>query len=188
MGAAEFVFISKRLGGKPQETKMRLPSLWSNRDMVDPFRALQREMDNLFGDYAKNWPMAQALRAPAINVAESDGEFEVTAELPGVDQKDIKLSLEGNRLILSGEKREERQSDDKNFHVMERSYGSFHRTIALPFEPSGDTVDAQFENGILHLRIKKPVSAQQQQKIEIRSSGQQQQPPQEQTPQDNKAA
>ena len=85
---------------------MRLPSLWSNRDLVDPFRALQREMDNLFGDYAKNWPMAQALRAPAINVAESDGEFEVTAELPGVDQKDIKLSLEGNRLVISGEKRE----------------------------------------------------------------------------------
>ncbi len=162
---------------------MRLPSLWSNRDLVDPFRALQREMDNLFGDYAKNWPMAQALRAPAINVAESDGEFEVTAELPGVDQKDIKLSLEGNRLVISGEKREERKSDDKNFHVMECSYGSFHRSIGLPFEPSGDAVDAQFDNGILHLRIKKPVGAQQQQKIEIRSAQPQPQQQQEQAPQ-----
>jgi HSP20 family protein len=170
---------------------MRLPSLWSNRDMVDPFRALQREMDNLFGEYSKNWPMAQALRAPAINVAESDGEFEVTAELPGVDQKDIKLSLEGNRLIISGEKREERQNDEKNFHLMERSYGSFHRAIALPFEPTGDKVEAQFDNGVLHLRIKKPVGAQQQQKIEIKTGGAQQkgeQPQDKSTPQDNKAA
>ena len=170
---------------------MRLPSLWSNRDMVDPFRALQREMDNLFGDYSKNWPMAQALRAPAINVAESDGEIEITAELPGVDQKDIKLSLEGNRLIISGEKREEHKTDDKSFHVMERSYGSFHRTIGLPFEASSDLVDAQFENGLLHLRIKKPQGGQQQQKIEIRSGTkqtQESQAEQQQNDSPNKAA
>jgi len=164
---------------------MRLPSLWSNRDMVDPFRALQREMDNLFGDYSKNWPMAQALRAPAINVAETDGEIEVTAELPGVDQKDIKLSLEGNRLVISGEKREARKTEDKSFHVMERSYGSFHRTIGLPFEAASDAVDAQFENGILHLRIKKPSTGQQQQKIEIRSSSKPPQESQAQQKQDN---
>ena len=159
--------------------------------MVDPFRALQREMDNLFGDYSKNWPMAQALRAPAINVAESDGEIEITAELPGVDQKDIKLSLEGNRLIISGEKREEHKTDDKSFHVMERSYGSFHRTIGLPFEASSDLVDAQFENGLLHLRIKKPQGGQQQQKIEIRSGTkqtQESQAEQQQNDSPNKAA
>jgi HSP20 family protein len=151
---------------------MRLPSLWSGPQSADPFRMMRREIDDLFSDFAQRLPMAEGggLRAPAINVAETEGAIEITAELPGVDQKDIKLSIEGKRVILSGEKKEESQKDEKGWHVMERSYGSFRRSIDLPFEPKGGAVDANFENGVLYLTVKKPPAAEQQQKtIEIKA-------------------
>ena len=151
---------------------MRLPSLWSGPQSADPFRMMRREIDDLFSDFATRLPMADGggLRAPAINVAETDGAIEITAELPGVDQKDIKLSVEGKRVILSGEKKEESQKEEKGWHVMERSYGSFRRSVDLPFEPRGDAVEANFENGVLYLSVKKPPAAQQQQKtIEIKA-------------------
>ncbi len=154
---------------------MRLPSLWSGRDMLDPFRAMQRDIDSLFSDYSKDW--TKGMRMPAINVGESDGEIDITVELPGVDQKDIKLNIEGNRLTISGEKREETKKDEKDWHVVERSYGSFHRAVALPFEPASDAVEAHFDNGVLRLRVKKPATAKaQQQTIEIKSGAPAQQP------------
>jgi len=94
--------------------------------------------------------------APAINVAETKDAFEVTAELPGVDEKDIKVSLDDNQLVISGEKKAESKKEEKDWHVEERSYGSFYRSISLPFEPEDGAVDAHFNKGVLHLTIKKP--------------------------------
>jgi HSP20 family protein len=82
--------------------------------------------------------------------------FEVTAELPGVDEKDIKVSLDNNQLVISGEKKAESTKEEKDWHVEERSYGSFYRSISLPFEPEDGAVDAHFDKGVLHLTIKKP--------------------------------
>ena len=82
--------------------------------------------------------------------------FEVTAELPGVDEKDIKVSLDDNQLVISGEKKAESKKEEKDWHVEERSYGSFYRSISLPFEPEDGAVDAHFNKGVLHLTIKKP--------------------------------
>ena len=73
---------------------------------------------------------------PTIDVAETADAIEVSAELPGVDEKDIKVSLDGNRLVISGEKKkEETKKDEKDWHVEERSYGSFYRSMSLPFKP-----------------------------------------------------
>jgi HSP20 family protein len=101
----------------------------------------------------------RAARAPAINVAETKDAFEVTAELPGVDEKDIKVSLDDNQLVISGEKKAESTKEEKDWHVEERSYGSFYRSISLPFEPEDGAVDAHFDRGVLHLTIKKPAKA-----------------------------
>jgi len=76
--------------------------------------------------------------------------------LPGVDEKDIKVSLDGNRLVISGEKKEETKKEEKDWHVEERSYGSFYRSMSLPFEPEDAAVEAHFDKGVLHLNIKKP--------------------------------
>ena len=139
--------------------QMRLPSLWSkNQELVsDPFRAIRRDFEDMFRAFDRNWPSLDVgAGVPAINVAETKDAFEVTAELPGVDEKDIKVSLDGNRLVISGEKKEETKKEEKDWHVEERSYGSFYRSMSLPFEPEDAAVEAHFDKGVLHLNIKKP--------------------------------
>jgi HSP20 family protein len=82
---------------------MKLPSLWSkNQELVsDPFRAIRRNFEDMFRAFDRNWPSLDVgAGVPAINVAETKDAFEVTAELPGVDEKDIKVSLDGNRLVI----------------------------------------------------------------------------------------
>ena len=104
-------------------------------------------------------PLSIGAGAPAINVAETKDAFEVTAELPGVDEKDIKVSLDNNQLVISGEKKAESTKEEKDWHVEERSYGSFYRSMSLPFEPEAGAVDAHFDKGVLRLTIKKPAKA-----------------------------
>jgi HSP20 family protein len=141
-----------------QEDTMKLPSLWTSRDVADPFQAMRREMDDFFSSFARRWPTTAevGLQAPAIDVAETKDAFEVTAELPGVDQSDISLAIDGNRIIISGEKKKESKHDEKDWHTIERSYGSFHRAVAFPFEPKEEAVDARFDKGVLRMTVKKP--------------------------------
>ena len=119
---------------------MKLPSLFSSSQdiMADPFKSFRREMEDMFRAFDRNLPaLSVGAKAPAINVAETADAIEVTAELPGVEEKDIKVSLDGNRLTISGEKNEEAERDEKDWHVEERSYGSFFRSMSLPFSPRG---------------------------------------------------
>ena len=150
-----------------------LPRLWTTSQELtsDPFRAMRRQMENALRAVDQNWPSADVgAGAPAINVAETKDAYEVTAELPGVDQKDINVSLEDNQLVISGEKNAESRKEEKDRHVEERSYGSFYRSISLPFEPEDGAVDAHFDKGVLHLTIKKPAKAAKTTKtIEIKA-------------------
>jgi HSP20 family protein len=136
---------------------MNLPRLWTRSQELDPFRVLRREMENAFRALDQK-PSSSDIGAgaPAINVAETNDAFEVTAELPGVDEKDISVSLDDNQLVISGEKKAESTKEEKDWHVEERSYGSFYRSMFLPFEPEEGAVEAHFDKGVLHLTIKKP--------------------------------
>jgi len=142
--------------------QMSLPRLWttSQEPAFDPFRAMRREVEDALRAFNQG-SSSPSIGAgePAINVAETKDAFEVTAELPGVDEKDIKVSLDGNQLVISGEKKAESTKDEKNWHVEERSYGSFYRSMSLPFEPEDGAVEAHFDKGVLHLTIKKPAKA-----------------------------
>jgi len=141
---------------------MNLPRLWTTGQDVtwDPFRAMRREMENALRSFDQNLSSPDiGAGAPAISVAETKDSFEVSAELPGVDEKDIKVSLDDNQLVISGEKKAESTKEEKDWHVEERSYGSFYRSISLPFEPEDGSVDAHFDKGVLHLTIKKPAKA-----------------------------
>ena len=139
---------------------MSLPRLWTSSQELDPFRAMRREMENLFRSVGQGASSPNiGAGAPAISVAETKDAFEVTAELPGVDEKDINVSLDENQLVISGEKRAESTKEEKDWHVVERSYGSFYRSMSLPFEPEDGAVDAHFDKGVLHLTIKKPAKA-----------------------------
>jgi HSP20 family protein len=136
--------------------------------MADPFR---REMEDMIRAFDRNLPtLSVGAKAPAINVAETADAIEVTAELPGVEEKDIKVSLEGNRLTISGEKKGEKKKDDKDWHVEERSYGSFYRSMSLPFNPPDHAVEAHLDKGVLHVTVKKPTEAAKSAKtVEIKT-------------------
>lgn len=141
---------------------MSLPRLWTTSQELasDPFRAMRREMETALRAFDQGAPSSSiGAGVPAINVAETKDAFEVTAELPGVDEKDIKVSLDSNQLVISGEKKAESKRDEKDWHVEERSYGSFYRSMSLPFEPEDGAVEAHFDKGVLHLTIKKPAKA-----------------------------
>ena len=115
-----------------------LPRLWTTTQELpwDPLRAMRREMENALRAFDQISPSPDiGAGAPAINVAETNDAFEVTAELPGVDEKDIKVSLDNNQLVISGEKKAESTKEEKDWHVQERTYGSFYRSMSLPFEP-----------------------------------------------------
>jgi HSP20 family protein len=124
--------------------------------MTDPFRALERD---LFGrDLPKLFEMPtrqEMAPMPAINIAETENAIEATVEIPGVDEKDIKVRVEGDRLIVSGEKTMETKKDEKDWHVMERRFGSFYRSVLLPFEPATDAIAANYDKGVLHLTVQK---------------------------------
>jgi HSP20 family protein len=151
---------------------MKLPSLWSSRQdlMADPFRSFRREMEDMFRAFDRDLPSVRVgAGVPAINVAETKDAFEVTVEVPGVEEKDINISLDGNQLVISGEKKEGTRKDEKDWHVEERSYGSFYRSMSLPFRPKDGTVEAHLDKGVLHLNIKKPAEVAKSAKtIEIK--------------------
>src|SRR5256886_17149672 len=129
-----------------------LPSFFGRGD--DPFGSLFREVQKTFEDFSQRTPFARFSSdtlSPKIDVAESKDAIEVTAELPGVDEKDLDVTLANGMLTIRGEKRTERdeQDKDKNWYVVERSYGSFSRSIPLPFDPKPAQVEAQFDKGAL---------------------------------------
>ena len=156
---------------------MKLPSLWDGRQdlLSDPFRALRREMqdvEDMFRGFTRRLPSVLPVGAgsPSIDIAETKDALEVTVELPGVEEKDIKVSLEGNRLAISGEKKEESERDEKDWHVEERSFGSFYRSMTLPFSPAEGAISAHLDKGVLHVSVKKPVEAAKSAKtIEIKT-------------------
>ncbi len=89
-------------------------------------------------------------------MAETDDAVEITADIPGVDADNLDVSLNGEMLTIKGEKSDERTKDDKNYHMSERSYGSFYRQIPLGFTPTDDAIDGHFADGVLKVTIPKP--------------------------------
>ncbi len=125
----------------------------------DPFTSLRREMDRMFDDFLREWPTpatgASAFLSPRVNVAETETGLEIEAELPGVPQDAIDLDLSDGVLTLRAEHKDEREEKDdkKQYHMVERSYGTFLRRLALPFQPDEDNIQATFDKGVLKVAI-----------------------------------
>jgi HSP20 family protein len=138
--------------------------------------SLFRDVEKVFEEFSRRPPFALGAEAgglggPKIDVAETKDAIDVTAELPGVEEQDIELTLADGLLTIRGEKKTERNEKDtsKNWHVIERSYGAFSRSMALPFEPVTDKVEAKFEKGVLRVHLPKPPEAASRRlKIEIK--------------------
>lgn len=134
----------------------------ARREIDDPFTSLQREIDHLFNDFTRGWPtVGRAPQlTPRMDVAETDKEIEITAELPGLEEKDVQVNIADNVLTIKGEKKAEKEEEDKNYHLFERSYGSFSRTLELPAGTDPDTIKASISNGVLKVTVPKPAPAQ----------------------------
>jgi HSP20 family protein len=142
---------------------------------ADPFISLHREMNRLFDDTFRGMDQREGGRgqflAPSLDVHESGDGFCVTADLPGVSPEDIDLQVEGDLLTICGESKREQERDDKGYHVMERSSGSFRRSLRLPFEPDPDQVKAECRNGVLTVHIPKAGQQQRSRKIAVGGGG-----------------
>ncbi len=141
--------------------KSWLPS-WSDRGReIDQFRGFKTQVDSLFEDWFGR-SLGGAI-APRIDVAEDDKAVMLTAELPGVTEDNIDVSLIGDQLTIKGEKRSEHEEkkDTEGFtvHRCERSYGAFQRTITIPYQIEPDQVAAQFKDGVLKITLPKPPAA-----------------------------
>jgi HSP20 family protein len=141
----------------------------------DPFLELHREMNRLFDDASRGIgggggrdPTGMTLVSPRMDIHESENALELTAELPGVSQNEVDLRIEGDVLTIRGEKRNERQN--KQAHVVERSYGSFQRSVQLPFAPDPEQVEASFEHGVLTVVLPKKGQQEKAHKIQVRGS------------------
>jgi HSP20 family protein len=138
-------------------------------DEVSPFLTLHREMNRLFDDVFNRFdsgmpsvfgrlPGWSSGSWPSLEVNASDNEIRVSAELPGMDEKDIELLVDQHVLTIRGEKKSE--TEDKGRHFSERYYGRFERSIALPFEVEEDKAEASFKNGVLTVTLPKSAKAQ----------------------------
>lgn len=108
---------------------------------------------------------------PAVDVSEDDKAFKITAELPGMSEKNVDVTVTGDLVVLKGEKQQEREEKGKNRYLSERSYGSFQRSFYLPEGVARDKVTAEFKDGVLTVTLPKTVEAQaQQKKIEVKAA------------------
>jgi HSP20 family protein len=96
---------------------------------------------------------------PDVDVTETDTELRISAELPGMEEKDVEIELSGNQLTVRGEKKEEREETKKDFHVSERRYGSFRRTLQVPETVDAEKIDAEMKNGVLTVVLPKTEEA-----------------------------
>jgi HSP20 family protein len=143
---------------------------------AEPFTTLQREIDRLFDDFTRGWPSmgwAAPGRAaeliPSMDVAETEKDIEITAELPGLEEKDVQVNVADNVLTIKGEKKSEKEQKDKNYRMLERSYGAFSRTIELPAGTNPDSIQASLSNGVLKVTVPKAAPAQVK-KVEVKAA------------------
>jgi HSP20 family protein len=161
------------------EVKMTLKSLIPvGRDRngtraLNPFLSLQREVEDVFENFTRGWPAFRSSGpgdlVPSTDVVETDKEIQITAELPGLEEKDVQINLADNVLSIKGEKKAEKEEKDKNYRLVERSYGSFLRTIELPDGVDAGAVKASITKGVLTVIVPKPAPAQVK-KIEVKAA------------------
>lgn len=160
-------------------TPWRRPSASLTRGESSPLASLQREMNRLFEEMSPSGPLSfwrgTALGAfdPSMDVRDTNGEIEVTVELPGLTEKDVNVTLspDATALTIRGEKKQVKERREESLYQSERSYGMFQRTIPLPMPVEADKVTASFKNGILEIRLPKNEESQRNaRRIDIKAT------------------
>lgn len=159
-----------------QAPERRVPMEW------EPLEAFRRQIDRMFEDFGRgfglwrpfggslldfrpSWPAEEGwIRAPAVDVCEKDKQYEITAELPGMDPSNVEVKLANGILTIKGEKKEEKEEKQKDYHLSERRFGSFQRSFQVPEGIDEDKVQANFDKGVLTITLPKSAEAQKPEK------------------------
>jgi len=149
----------------------QVPVKASSEVTKHPWLDLRREVDEVFDRFSRGWgtprwpawdmfkdfdvPFARASSLPQVDVSETNSAYEVSAELPGVEEKDMDVSISDGMLVIKGEKRDEREKKAKDYHLTERSYGEFRRSFRVPDNVEPDKITASFSKGVLKVSLPK---------------------------------
>lgn len=163
-----------------QTTPPAAPRTWY------PFENLRREIDRVLEDFdggffrgprrslfdfAPFGRFQSTAHVPAVDIAEKEASYEITVELPGIDEKNIEVSMVNGGLTVKGEKKEEKEEKNKDYHLSERRYGSFERYFAVPEGVDVDKIAASFKNGVLTVTLPKtPEARKQEKKIAVKAA------------------
>jgi HSP20 family protein len=141
-------------------------------------QSLRHEIDEVFEQFSRGLPHLWRIGertpfgrfnalfgAPAVDLVEKDNAYEIMAELPGLGASDVQINISGNMLTLKGEKKEEREEKNRNYHLCERRFGSFQRAFQLPEGADKDRIEARFEKGVLSVMVPKTAKAREPDKI-----------------------
>jgi HSP20 family protein len=151
---------------------------------ADPFTQIRQEIDKVFDSAFKGLgfpsigsgrelsPIAQTdWLKPTLDIGASDKEYTVSVELPGVNEKEIQIELVNDTLKIKGEKKQQKEEKERNYYRMERSYGSFQRTLSLPEDADQDDIKAVYKNGVMNITIPRKAALKTEAKqIEIKTS------------------
>jgi HSP20 family protein len=150
------------------------------RRKLDMFEAMRDEMNRMFERFDRGWPSLPAafprgfgrdVLVPELDVRDDGKQLMIDVDLPGVDEKDVSVTLANGLLTIKGEKRSEREEKKESYYAAERSYGSFERTLRLPEAVDEGRIDARFDRGVLKIVAqKKPEAQKAEKRIEIRKS------------------
>ena len=159
----------------------------AREEAASPFDALRREIDRLFDDFRPagwrmalrrpsafelGWPRLEGWQLnPAVDMVEKDAAFEITAELPGIDEKNVEIRLANGNLTIRGEKQEVKEEREKEYHLSERRYGAFQRMFRVPEGVDFDRIEAKVEKGVLTVTLPKaPGAKSSERQISIKSA------------------
>jgi HSP20 family protein len=165
----------------PIKTEATPPAQPTKAADWQPFEVLRNQVDRLFHDFQTGFLQTPFYRTlpdiesfwrrdlgfnvtPAIDIVEKDRAFEVTAELPGLDAKNIDIQLSDGMLTIKGEKQEEKEEKTKDRYVSERRYGSFRRTLQVPGSVDAEKIEASYKSGVLTVTLPKSAEAEKKQK------------------------
>ncbi len=169
----------------PLKTETKGATVPAAHRMWPPFESLHDEIDRLFNEFSFGWPgpslgrravepfrrAAESALQVAVEVSEDDTGYTVTAELPGLDQKDIEVALTDDTLTIKGEKKSEKEEKNKDYHFSERTYGAFQRVFVLPADVDHDKITAEMNKGVLTVTMPKaPEAHKKSRKLDIKAS------------------
>jgi HSP20 family protein len=180
----------KKTARQKSKTKQ---SIAKSGEFMTPLATLREEVDNIFERFAEDWPGLPSLfgkgwtypvadlerriklpkleLTPRVDVSENDYLYDIAVELPGMSEKDIEIVLDEDSITLKGEKQLEREEKNKNYHVSERSYGSFQRTFRIPSGVDHNKVTASYSNGVLNIALPKTETAKKNKRsIEVKAA------------------